>query len=215
MPFSSPLDRPSENAKTVDRLMPMTFGLRSSMTVFRICHCSSPHSSACCPRPTSPAAARADRLRFEHAALRRPAERDAFDARDGRRRSRGRTLVEEDVDRAAPGRKRLGSRDGGEDGVLAVLAHRDDPEIDAMLAHQRRQERVETLLQPLLLHRRLLAQRAEWTRLVRRLRHQERRRHPGCGNEGNGTQNTHHRDLPGEVYWRMGDGRGAMGMGEG
>ena len=33
MPLSSPLDRPSENAKTVDRLMPIVRGLRSSITV--------------------------------------------------------------------------------------------------------------------------------------------------------------------------------------
>ena len=31
----------------VERLMAMTLGFRSSMTFFRICHCSSPHSSAC------------------------------------------------------------------------------------------------------------------------------------------------------------------------
>ena len=34
MPCSSPLDSPSEKAKTVERSMPMTRGLRSSMTAF-------------------------------------------------------------------------------------------------------------------------------------------------------------------------------------
>ncbi len=57
IPSSSPLERPSENANTVDLLMPMTFGFRSSTTPLRACHWSSPQSSACCPRPTSPAAA--------------------------------------------------------------------------------------------------------------------------------------------------------------
>ena len=52
MPFSSPLDRPSEKANTVERLMPMTVGLRSSMTALSACHWASPQSSACWPRPT-------------------------------------------------------------------------------------------------------------------------------------------------------------------
>ena len=51
MPSSSPLDRPSEKANTVERSMPITFGLRSSTTALSACHCSSPHSSACRPRP--------------------------------------------------------------------------------------------------------------------------------------------------------------------
>ena len=38
IPFSSPLDRPSENAKTVERSMAMPLGLRSSTTVWRTCH---------------------------------------------------------------------------------------------------------------------------------------------------------------------------------
>ena len=61
MPASSPLDNPSENANTVDRSMAMAFGLRSSSTALSASHWSSPHSSACWPRPTSPAAATAAR----------------------------------------------------------------------------------------------------------------------------------------------------------
>ena len=41
--------------------MPMTRGLRSSITLLSTCHCSSPHNSACCPRPMLPAAALAER----------------------------------------------------------------------------------------------------------------------------------------------------------
>jgi hypothetical protein len=37
--------------------MPITRGVRSSITVFNTCHCSSPQSSACAPRPTFDAAA--------------------------------------------------------------------------------------------------------------------------------------------------------------
>ena len=46
IPFSSPLDSPSLNANTVDRSMPITLGLRSSITCLSACHCSSPQSSA-------------------------------------------------------------------------------------------------------------------------------------------------------------------------
>ena len=51
IPWSSPLERPSEKAKTVERSIPMTTGLRSSTTATRACHCSSPHSSACLAGP--------------------------------------------------------------------------------------------------------------------------------------------------------------------
>ena len=59
MPSSSPLDRPSVNAKMRDRSMPITFGFRSSTTCTSICHCSSPHSSAWRP-PTAFATAFAE-----------------------------------------------------------------------------------------------------------------------------------------------------------
>ena len=61
MPSSSPLDSPSEKANTVERSIPITFGWRSSTSFTSACHCSSPHSSACRPRPTSPAAACVER----------------------------------------------------------------------------------------------------------------------------------------------------------
>ena len=61
MPSSSPLERPSEKANTVERLMPIRFGLRSSTSATSACHCSSPHSSAFWPRPESPAAAFVER----------------------------------------------------------------------------------------------------------------------------------------------------------
>ena len=84
MPCSSPLDSPSLNAKVVDRSMPITFGLRSSITCLSACHCSSPQSSAC--RPPTAADDRLHRAsRVEDPALRRSAERDAFDARRRRR----------------------------------------------------------------------------------------------------------------------------------
>ena len=46
IPWSSPLDRPSLNANTVERSIPITFGFRSSTTSLSSSHCSSPHSSA-------------------------------------------------------------------------------------------------------------------------------------------------------------------------
>ena len=49
IPCSSPLDRPSLNANTVDRSMPIAFGFRCSTTSFSSSHCSSPQSSACRP----------------------------------------------------------------------------------------------------------------------------------------------------------------------
>ena len=148
MPSSSPLDRPSEKAKTVERLMPITCGLRSSMTVLSTCHCSSPQSSACWPRPTA-----ARRPCVERRASNTPpcdvppsAIRSTHDA--ARRRAGRGARVEEHVDRAAPRGERLGRGERGEHRVLVVLAHRHDPHVDAVLAHQRRQEGVEALLQP-------------------------------------------------------------------
>ena len=111
MPCSSPLDRPSENANTVERLMPMTFGLRSSITCLSACHCSSPQSSACRPpadgrRPafverrasnTPPCDVPPSAMRSTHAAARRASGR--------------RALVEEHVDRPPPRGERLGRGD--------------------------------------------------------------------------------------------------------
>ena len=107
------------------------------------------------------------RLGLEHAALRRPPEREPFDTGRARRRAGDRALVEEDVNRPAARVERVRRGDGPEDRVLVVLAHGDDPHIDAVLAHERRQEGVEPLLQPGLLHRGLFAQRAEWPVRVR------------------------------------------------
>ena len=76
----------------------------------------------------------------------------------------GGALVEEDVDRATPrgeGRRRHERR---ERRVLVVFAHRDDPHVDAVLPHQAGQDGLQPLLEPRLLHRRLFAQRAEWSR---------------------------------------------------
>src|SRR3712207_7936323 len=46
----------------------------------------------------------------------------------------------------------------------SVLAHRDDPHVDAVLAHEGREERVEPRREPGLLHDGLFALRAERTR---------------------------------------------------
>ena len=53
IPASSPLESPSAKAKTREVLMPITRGLRSSITRLSTCHCSSPQSSAW--RPATPA----------------------------------------------------------------------------------------------------------------------------------------------------------------
>ena len=134
---------------------------------------------------------------FEHAALRRAAKRDAFDARGGGRRAGRRALVEEDIDRPAARGERLGCRDRGEHGILGVLAHRHDPEVDAVLPHQRRQERVEALAQPFLLQRRLLAQRPEWACFDRgvsgvRPRRRRLRRHQARGEHGAEAEHEQH-----------------------
>ena len=162
MPFSSPLDSPSEKANTVERLMPMTFGLRSST------HGLERQPLVVAPQFGLLAAAdvaggrRGRAAGVEDPALRGAAQRDAFDAASPRPAlPAGGAAVEEDVDRAAPGREGLGRDDGGEDRVLVVLAHRHHPHVDAVVAHQPGQEGVEPLAQPRLLHRRLLAQGAE------------------------------------------------------
>ncbi len=183
MPSSSPLERPSEKANTVERLMPIRFGLRSSTTATSACHCSSPHSSAWRPRPDVSGRRLRGAARLEDAALRRATECDPLDARGRRRLTRGRALVEEHVDRAAPRGERLRRRDREEDGILVVLAHRHDPQVDAVLAQEPGQEAVEPLLQPLLLQLRLLAQRAERAldRRLRRRCHGEEDAEGECG----------------------------------
>ena len=106
--------------------------------------------------------------RLEHAALRRAAERNALHTA-GRGRGSGRgARVEEHVDGPPPRGERFRGGDRAEYRVLGVLAHRHDPHVEAVLAHQRRQERVEPLAQPALLHRRELTQRAERTHRLRR-----------------------------------------------
>ena len=72
------------------------------------------------------------RTRLEHAALRRATERESLDARSVHGRAGGRALVEEHVDGAPTSREGLRRDNRGEDGVLVVLAHRHDPEVDAV-----------------------------------------------------------------------------------
>ena len=127
-------------------------GSRSSTTRRSRSHCPLPHQLG------SPPGGGIDRVAREHrlvqSALRRPAQRQALDALR-------RPAVVEDVDGAAPrgeGRRR---HERPEHRVLVVLPHRDDPHPDPVLAHQPRQHRIEPVAQPLLLDRRLLAQRAE------------------------------------------------------
>ena len=88
--------------------------------------------------------------------------------------------VEEDVD-CAPPRGEARRRDqGAEDWVFVVLPHRDDPHVDAVVAHHLRQVHLEPFPQPGLLHRRLLPQRPE-----RAGRHVGRRRlRPGSRAHG-------------------------------
>src|SRR5262249_22535583 len=97
----------------------------------------------------------------EAPALGGAAERDALDARRRRLLAGRHALVEEDVDGAAASGERLGRDDRREHRVLVVLAHRDHPHVDAVFAHQRREKRVEPLLQPLLLQSGLIAERSE------------------------------------------------------
>ena len=87
-------------------------------------------------------------------ALRRAAERQPFDALLT-------AAVEEDVDRAAARRERRGRDEAPEHRILVVLAHRHHPHVDAVRAHHGRQVHLETLLEPRLLDRRLLPERAE------------------------------------------------------
>ena len=89
MPLSSPLESPSEKAKTVERSIPIARGLRSSMTVVeRLPLLVAPELGLLAAPRRSTAAAFVERTRLEDAALRGAAERDPLDARRrGRRRA--------------------------------------------------------------------------------------------------------------------------------
>ena len=146
IPWSSPLESPSENAKTVERSMPIAAGLALlDHALERLPLLVAPElrllsaAHVCRRRPAAIAARR----------TRRPATcRRARCVRctPARRRPRRRgALVEEDVNRPPARRERLRRGDRGEHRVLVVFAHRHDPEVDAVLAHQGRKERVEPL----------------------------------------------------------------------
>ena len=146
MPCSSPLERPSENANTVERSMPITLGLRSSMTVLeRLPLLIAPELRLLtAPDVAGRRLGRAPRL--EDAPLRRAAERDPLDARRGGRSRRSpRTCRRRRRSCAAARANVSGAVIAGNTGILVVLAHRHDPQVDAVLAHQRRKERVQAL----------------------------------------------------------------------
>ena len=142
MPSSSPADRPSENANTVEPLIAM---MRVPLLdhVFSTCHCSSPQSSACRPRPMC------RRPLSSNGGLKTPpcdvppsAMRSTQVAAAGFRRPR--TCRRR---RRSSGAARRTSRGGdrGEHRILVVFAHRHDPHVDAVLPHEGRQEGVQPL----------------------------------------------------------------------
>ena len=108
--------------------------------------------------------------RIVHTTLRRPTERDPFNAQRCRRRSGRCARVEKDVDGPTPRSEGFRRDQRGENWIFVVFAHRHDPHVDAILAHEDRQERVNALAEPLLLKCRLFAKRAERTlgRILRR-----------------------------------------------
>lgn len=69
--------------------------------------------------------------------------------------------VEEHVNGASARRERGGRDERPEYRIFVVLPHGEDPHIDAVCAHDGRQVQVEPLLEPPLLHRRLLAERSK------------------------------------------------------
>ena len=131
--------------------------------------------------------------RLEHVPLRRAAERNALDP--------GRPAIEEHIDRAPARGERRGRRNGGEDGVFVVLAHRHHPHVHALAPHERGERAFHAELEPLLLFERLLAQRAEGAERVggrgsggagagggRRDHRLRREREDGGGHRGGGQQ---------------------------
>jgi hypothetical protein len=155
IPFNSPLESPSENANTVERLIPFF-----------------DHRFQRLPLLVAPefglllfAGGGVGRFRrtagVEHAALGCTAERDALHAVGRRRLAARRAGVEEHVDRPPASGKRFRRHDRGEHRILVVLAHRYNPHVDRMLSHQPWEERVQPFPEPLLLHRGLVAHGAE------------------------------------------------------
>ena len=164
MPSYSPCVMPSAKCQVREALTAIRFGCRSSTAALSTCHWSSPHSSAVRSLLRLPAAGASTGLGaadgLVHAALVGAAERDALHALGA--------AIEEHVDRAAARGERGGRDERAEDRVLVVLAHRDDPHVHAVLAHERRQRAVHALLEPALLHHRLFAQRAEGAQRIAR-----------------------------------------------
>ena len=196
MPSNSPLESPSVNAKTVDRSMPITRGLRSSTTVFSNSHCSSPQSSACRPRTAPPPVT----ARVDVRASKTPPCVDppsailsmhvALTAVPAAAHLSKNTSIVRRLRRECFGRD-----DGGEDGVFVVFAIGTTQRSMPYCASAR-QERVEALLQPGLLHRRLFAQRAEGREaagnalVARRSWTMKSARSPTAGRLGTNTNNT-------------------------
>ena len=138
MPSSSPLERPSVNANTrrpvdaddlrlalLDHLLerPATARRPRARPGGRAAGRRPPASSTCAPRRRRPATCRRARC-----ARRTASPTGAV---------RGGALVEEHVDRPPARGERLGRDDRREHRVLVVLAHRHDPHVDAVLAHER------------------------------------------------------------------------------
>ena len=146
-----------------DLSMPITFGSRSSITFFSTCHWSSPQSSAwCCPTPGLAATSFVARTAWYTPPCEPPPSAIRSTPFAG-------AAIEEDVDRPPPRREGRRRHDRREHRILVVLAHRHDPHVDPVRAHERRQHEVHPLLQPSLLDLGLLAEGAEgtWRRLRR------------------------------------------------
>ena len=152
--LSAAADNPSEKAKTVERLMPITRGVFSSIRALSTCHSQ---SSACWPRPTFDAAGLVSARASNTPPCDVPPSAIRCTRRDGAASVSPRTCRR--TRRSCGAAPRKVSERRQETG----LAHRHDPHVDSALAHEGRQERVEALLEPVLPHRRLLAQRAERT----------------------------------------------------
>jgi acetyl-CoA acetyltransferase len=74
----------------------------------------------------------------KHSPLRGSAKGNPFDTTGRDRRPGGSALVEEHVNRPAPGSKGLGRDDGGKDRIFVVLAHGYHPHVDCLFSHQGR-----------------------------------------------------------------------------
>ena len=111
--------------------MPIACGFRSSISCLSTCHCSSPQSSAWRP-PTAATTGLAEVRASKTPPCDVPPSAMPLEQLGVTGASR-RALIEEHVDRAPAGGEGLGRDDRREHGILVVLAHRNDPEVDACL----------------------------------------------------------------------------------